>query len=392
MKSEWYSSTIGDSCLLVTDGSHSSPKSVAKGKFMVSVKDFTQYGFDFANCKQISDEDYAILVKGGCIPQKDDILIGKDGARFFEDIIIYRQDETPALLSSIAILRCDTSKIIPDFLYYILKTPTFKQDVRDNYGSGSAIPRIILKDFKRMPIRYPSTVSQQNIVAILSSLDDKIELNQKINENLERQLHALYMKIFAESAMDAALGDVVVTTSGGTPSRKHSEYYDYGNIGWVKSKELLGGYLHDTEEHINELAVAKSSAKLLPTRSVLIAMYGATVGAYGIISKPMACNQAICALLCNEKYPYTYLFQVACESQKKLINLAVGSAQQNISQILIKQLPVHSDENIIRRFHLLACPIHEKIEILQAENRQLSEIRDTLLPKLMAGEIDLQEV
>ena len=67
---------------------------------------------------------------------------------------------------------------------------------------------------------------------------------------------------------------------------------------------LLGGYLLDTEEHINELAVSKSSAKLLPSHSVLIAMYGATVGAYSIISKPMTCNQAVCALLSNENYPY----------------------------------------------------------------------------------------
>ena len=106
-----------------------------------------------------------------------------------------------------------------------------------------------------------------------------------------------YTKMFAESAMDAVLGDVVVTASGIlSPSRKHSEYYNHGNICWVKSKELFGDYLHDTEEYINELAIAKSSAKLLPSHSVLIAMYGATVGAYGIISHPMTCNQAVCAL------------------------------------------------------------------------------------------------
>ncbi len=213
-----------------------------------------------------------------------------------------------------------------------------------------------------------------------------------INDNLQQQLHMFYTKMFAESAMDAVLGDVVVTASGGTPSRKHSEYYNHGNICWVKSKELFGDYLHDTEEYINELAIAKSSAKLLPSHSVLIAMYGATVGAYGIISHPMTCNQAVCALLSTEKYPYTYLFQIACESQQKLINLAVGSAQQNISQVLIKQLPIHSNEDIIQEFHSLARPIHEKLETLQAENRQLSEMRDSLLPKLMSGELDVSSI
>lgn len=202
----------------------------------------------------------------------------------------------------------------------------------------------------------------------------------------------LFDQIFNDIDLDATLGDVVETTSGGTPSRKHNEYYDSGFICWVKSKELLGSYIHDTEEHINKLGVTKSAAKLLPTHSVLIAMYGATVGAYGIISKPMACNQAICAVLGNEKYPYTYLFQMACESQQKFVNLAVGSAQQNISQVLIKQLPVHSNIDNIQRFHSLAQPMHEKMELLQAENRHLSELRDNLLPQLMSGALDVSDI
>ena len=213
-----------------------------------------------------------------------------------------------------------------------------------------------------------------------------------VNNNLLQQLHVLYLRLFCNSAMDTPLGDVVATTSGGTPSRKHDEYYSDSSICWVKSKELLGNYIYETEEHINDLAIRKSSAKLLPEHSVLIAMYGATVGAYGVTSKPMTCNQAVCALLCNENYPYTYLFQIAYESQQKFINLAVGSAQQNISQVLIKQLNLHSDLNIIQRFHDLALPMHQEIEFLQAENIRLSDLRDNLLPKLMSGELDVSNV
>ena len=115
MKSEWNTSAIANICKVVTDGSHTSPKSVSHGKYMVSVKDFTPYGFDFNGCRQISFADYEKLKSSGCVPQKGDILIGKDGARYFEDIIIYNQDEAPALLSSIAILRCDEEKVIPEY-------------------------------------------------------------------------------------------------------------------------------------------------------------------------------------------------------------------------------------------------------------------------------------
>ena len=219
-----------------------------------------------------------------------------------------------------------------------------------------------------------------------------LKINHTQNENLFHQLHLIYSQIFSASDMDETLGTVVRTTSGGTPSRKHDEYYLEGSICWVKSKELLNNYIYDTEEHINNLAVEHSSAKLLPAHSVLVAMYGATVGAFGIISKPMTCNQAVCALLSNESYPYTYLYQLASESQQRLIKLAVGSAQQNISQLLIKQLPVHSDVEVIRKFHSVAHPIHNEIEYLQAENINLSVLRDTLLPKLMSGELDVSDL
>ena len=392
MKFDWMTATIDDVCTVVTDGAHNSPKSVEQGYYMASVKDFTEFGFDFSNCKQIGKEDYEKLRNQGCVPEKNDILVGKDGARYFEDIIIYKQDERPALLSSIAILRADCRKITPEFLYYTLKSPAVRKDVRENYGSGSAIPRIVLKDFKRMPFSFPSIEEQRKITNLCSTIDAKIQINNAINENLLQQLHVLYLRLFCDSAMDTPLGDVVATTSGGTPSRKHDEYYSDSSICWVKSKELLGNYIHETEEHINDLAIKKSSAKLLPKHSVLIAMYGATVGAYGVISKPMTCNQAVCALLCNENYPYTYLFQIAYESQQKFINLAVGSAQQNISQVLIKQLNLHSDLNIIQKFHGLALPMHQEIESLQAENMHLAALRDNLLPKLMSGELDVSNI
>lgn len=181
---DYKTSTIGGICSVVTDGSHYSPKSVDEGCYMVSVKDFTEYGFDFSGCRKISEQDYEALKKAGCIPENGDILVGKDGARYFEDIIIYRQPEKPALLSSIAILRCNKDEIFPEYLYYLLKTPNFKKDVKDNYGSGSAIPRIILKDFKRMPVQYPSLPMQKKIVSLLEAIDSKIQTNIKINDNL----------------------------------------------------------------------------------------------------------------------------------------------------------------------------------------------------------------
>ena len=184
MRSEWRLSTINEICSLVTDGAHNSPKSVINGAYMASVKDFTEYGLDFSSCRMISEEDYEKLRLQGCVPEFNDILVGKDGARYFEDIIIYKQPEKPALLSSIAILRTDRKKVIPEFLYYTLKSPSVRKDVRDNYGSGSAIPRIVLKDFKRMPVAFPPIDEQKKLVSIFVSIDEQIQNNNKINNNL----------------------------------------------------------------------------------------------------------------------------------------------------------------------------------------------------------------
>ena len=279
-----------------------------------------------------------------------------------------------------------------DYLYYLVCSPEVREPAIKSMVGSSGRQRVQTDVVKNLEIDVPPLIEQEKIGSFLKSFDDKIVLNDKINKNLFQQLHVLCLRLFCDSAMDTPLGDVVATTSGGTPSRKHDEYYSDSSICWVKSKELLGNYIHETEEHINDLAIKKSSAKLLPEHSVLIAMYGATVGAYGVISKPMTCNQAVCALLCNENYPYTYLFQIAYESQQKFINLAVGSAQQNISQVLIKQLNLHSDLDIIQKFHDLALPMHQEIELLQAENIRLSDLRDNLLPKLMSGELDASNV
>lgn len=336
----------------------------------------------------ISKERYDEIKSKYDVPGKGDILLTSVGTLGIPWLVdeedFYFKD------GNLTWLRCNT-EIVPEYLYLWLNSAEAQNQI-DAKCIGSTQKALTIETLNKFQITLPSFELQKKIVSIIAPIESKISRNRKINENLLQQLHVLYSRLFCDSAMDTPLGDVVATTSGGTPSRKHDEYYSDSSICWVKSKELIGNYIHETEEHINDLAIKKSSAKLLPEHSVLIAMYGATVGAYGVISKPMTCNQAVCALLCNENYPYTYLFQIAYESQQKFINLAVGSAQQNISQVLIKQLNLHSDLDIIQRFHDLALPMHQEIEFLQAENIRLSDLRDNLLPKLMSGELDVSNV
>ena len=116
-------------------------------------------------------------------------------------------------------------------------------------------------------------------------------------------------------------------------------------------------------------------------------MYGATVGEYAIIGQQATCNQAICACIPNKDFPYTYIYYTIKANEEELINMAVGSAQQNISQVLIKGLDIPVDETKIKLFHEEVDPMMKKIKLNYKHMNNLKNMRDTLLPKLMSGEV-----
>jgi type I restriction enzyme S subunit len=282
-------------------------------------------------------------------------------------------------------------EIYPEFVAYYFRSPRFRANI---VGMSSITTRASLNNsmLAELPLLLPNYEEQVRIATILKCLDDKIDLLHRENKTLETMAETLFRQWFIEEAKEddmCLLGEVIKTTSGGTPSRKNEEYYCNGNIEWVKSKELHHSYILDTEEKITVEAVHNSSAKLLPENSILIAMYGATVGEYGIIAKSMTCNQAICALIPNEKYPYTYLYLWAKFMQDEFINLACGAAQQNISQELIKQQYVSNDIKLISDFHILLNPYMEKMKVNQEQIQTLIQQRDGLLPKLMSGEVKI---
>lgn len=263
---------------------------------------------------------------------------------------------------------------------------------------------------KDIDILLPSLTEQQSIASILSAIDDKIENNLAINKTLEEMSMAFYKHWFVdfgpfqngefvESELGMIpkgwevrnLGDLYDTTSGGTPSRAKMEYYEDGTIQWIKSKELDNTFIINTEEKITEIALSKSSAKRFPAKSVLIAMYGATVGEIAINSEIATCNQAICAIKQTD-LPYYYAFLFLKNEKENILNQAVGSAQQNISQIIIKNLKlINPNASDVKDLFNEFDGIFNKLESNIKENQTLTQVRDTLLPQLISGEVRLKE-
>ena len=362
---------------------------------MVSVKDFTLYGFDFSSCRQISKEDYNKLAASGCVPEYEDILIGKDGARYFEDVIVYRQRERPALLSSIAILRCNKEKILPEYLYYILKTPTFKKDVKDNYGSGSAIPRIILKDFKRMPIKYPGLDEQKRVVSILTLLDQKIALNNKITENLEQQAQALFQNLFVDNARpewkQGTICDLGAVIGGSTPSKSKPEYYTDSGIAWITPKDLSvnkSKFIYHGENDITELGLKNSSANVMPKGTVLFSSR-APIGYIAIAAGEVTTNQGFKSIVPKSEIGTAFVYYFLKYNLPVIEGMASGSTFKEVSGATMKKvLAFIPDTETLNKFQRFCEPLFAQQKVLEIQNESLAELRDSLLPKLMAGEID----
>jgi type I restriction enzyme S subunit len=161
------------------------------------------------------------------------------------------------------------------------------------------------------------------------------------------------------------LGDICRTTSGGTPSRKRADYF-LGDIPWVKSGELTDGLVSEVSEFITEEAVANSSAKLFPQGTLLIAMYGATVGKLGVLAKPAATNQAVCAIFPPPELDSKFLFWFLRFKRNYLIDQAVGGAQPNISQ------------SILREFMVPVPPIDVQIETVAEIEKQFSRLDEAV--------------
>ncbi len=194
-----------------------------------------------------------------------------------------------------------------------------------------------------------------------------------------------------ETWLVSKLGDLYFTTSGGTPSRKRDDFYN-GTIPWVKSGELSKGLITKTEEYITEEAVKHSSAKVFPAGTLLIALYGATIGKLGFLGVDAATNQAICGIFKNDILELNYLYYFLYHNKNKLIEQGAGGAQPNISQTILKDLdvtvpPLAEQHRIVEKIEELFSELDKGIEILKTAQQQLKVYRQAVLKYAFEGKL-----
>lgn len=279
------------------------------------------------------------------------------------------------------------------YLYYVLADDEFFKYSMTT-SKGTKMPRGDKNSIMNYPIKLPPLPTQQKIAAILSSLDDKIELNNKINTNLEQQAQALFKNWFVDKyEKEGTIGDYCAVKSGF--AFKSAWWQDEGTK-VIRIGDIEQGCLNlETCAHVatDKIEVAKDF--IVQGGDLVIAMTGATIGKFSMIPKtqePILVNQRVGKFFLGnnpiEKVPFIYCTLKQEEVITEFINRGQGSAQPNISTGDILSIPCWiPNKNEIDNFNKTIQPMFETIISNQEENRKLSGLRDSLLPKLMNGEI-----
>jgi type I restriction enzyme S subunit len=306
----------------------------------------------------------------------------------------------------------NSEKLDSRFLYYLTTNDNYINYLVQSC-SGSAYPAFSPNVILESEVFIPDFPEQQSIASILSAIDDKIENNLAINKTLEVMAMALYKHWFVDFGpfqdgefVESELGlipkgwevkpflELFQLLSGGTPKTTIESYWN-GDIYWVSAKDIGsnngGSYINDTEKKITKLGIDKSAAKILPEDTVIVVARG-SVGKFGIISKPMAINQSCYGIYSKSDYSQALTYLLIQSLMNHFMNVSYGSVFDTITTSTFQNIKVlvpskEVFEEIKKEVDVNFKQIKENIK----ENQTLTQLRDTLLPKLISGEVRLKE-
>ncbi|AUG00244.1 hypothetical protein CXQ81_06410 [Pseudomonas sp. 09C 129] len=340
----------------ITDGSHFSPTPQQHGYLIANVKDMKSGYIDFSSCTRISASAYRELNATGCTIRNGNVLLSKDGT--VGRVVVYQQDDEIGALSSICII-VPTEEIDSAYLGHALQSEICVRQF-ENFMSGSALRRLVLRDIRAIEIPVPSVEQQEAIAQILDTLDTAIRetevLINKLKAFKQGLLHDLLTRgidangqlrppqseapqLYKESRLGwipreweaLRLDTVAARGSGHTPSKDVLSYWN-GGVKWVSladSHRLDRIYIHETDKEISELGIANSSAVLHPEGTVILSR-DAGIGKSAILGCDMAVSQHFMAWRCGEKLNNLFLYFYLQREKPKFEAIAIGSTIKTI--------------------------------------------------------------
>ena len=346
-------------------------------------------GTDLSKYKIIRKDDFAVSL----------MQVSRDGK-----IPVARMIEYDVAIMSPAypIFRVkDKNIILPAYLDMWFKRPEFDREAAF-IAVGGVRGSMPWEEFAEMKLPVPDIDKQKKIVEAYEAITNRIELKQKINDNLVAVGMASIRKNIGRCALinltEAEMDSLTLpdnfkvqtisefcadTKSGSTPSRTNNEYWDNGTIPWIKSGEVHNNITLQTEEHITHLGLNESSTKLLPKDTVLMAMYGVTAGEVGYLAIEATTNQAICGMNCHSKADAAYLYFTLIQSQAAISRLSNGGAQDNLNKNFIDNIKiVVPPSGFIEKLNL--ATIIKQMTLNTKEMVLLEELQSTVLAQLLS--------
>lgn len=296
-----------------------------------------------------------------------------------------------------------TDNVNPMFYYYYFHSPLSPMK---SIVSQCAQAGIRGSDLQELSVLFPPKEIQDKIANILEQYDSLIENNQKQIKLLEEAAQRLYKEWFVdlrfpgyeeteiidgipEGWKKQAIGDAFTTVLGGTPSRANASYWD-GDIPWINSGEVNSLRIVKESEFITKLGLKKSSTKLMPKHTTVLAITGATLGQVSYTEIETCANQSVVGIIDEQQEFSTYLYLFVSNNIWSMIGKATGGAQQHINKDIVNEYPIIlPNEDIILKLNSVVEPMFSKMADLYIQNMKLVEARDRLLPKLMSGEIEV---
>ena len=341
----------------------------------------------------------------------NEIVITKTGSSVGRTTFVRRVEHPMTLNPQLVVLKNISENA--EFLSYYIKSALFQSELK-SIVVGSAIPTLSQKNLANLKINVPKEVDdQRRIASILSSLDRKIELNNKINDDLEEMAQAIFKNWFVDfepfkdgKFVDSELGmipegwkvgradDFYQINIGKTPPRKEHQWFSTNPADkiWVSIANMgnSGIFISDSSEYLTKEAVDRHNIIMVPRNTILLS-FKLTVGRVAIADKELTTNEAIARFILSDdkymEYLYLYLKKYDYNSLGSTSSIATAVNSKTIKGMQMLQ----PSDNVIDAFHIQVNPIFEKIRSLTKENSRLSLLRDTLLPRLMSCELEIPE-
>ena len=392
MKYETY--TMEDALEEIIDYRGKTPKKSDSGIPTLSAKSVKNNHIDYSLCYYISPDEYKhFMVRG--FPKVGDVLLTTEAPM---GMVARLDRDDVGIAQRLLTLRGKPGVLDNEYLLYFLQS-SIGQSLLKARETGTTVTGIKQAEFRKIQIDIPEISVQKKIGGILRSLDQKIEINNKINKNLEQQAQAYFDELFVVNAdpnwPECTLSDIGTIVAGGTPSKSKAEYYANHGIAWITPKDLSvnkSKFISRGENDISELGFSKSSAAKMPTGTILFSSR-APIGYIAIAQNEVTTNQGFKSVIPNENIGTAYVYFLLKNLLPTIEGMASGSTFKEISGAGMKSVPTFMpDTDTIQLFRSFCEPLFKEPEVLEAENKHLSALRDSLLPKLMSGELDVSNI